>query len=175
MPITEATSTDLEILAQQLGRLPRGVVGIAARADNGEPAVVATTPRLEDGTPFPTTFYLSDPGAVKACSTLEAEHTMDVMKQALQDDADLAAQYQKAHEAYLRERNQLGEVPEIENTSAGGMPTRVKCLHALVGHSLAAGPGVNPIGDWAIRLMVERHMWTPPQQFIDYFAEQEAQ
>ena len=34
--------------------------------------------------------------------------------------------------------------------SAGGMPDRVKCLHALVGHALAAGPGVNPLGDAAL-------------------------
>jgi hypothetical protein len=44
-------------------------------------------------------------------------------------------------------------VVEIKDYSAGGMPTRVKCLHALVGHSLAAGPGVNPIGDRALSYM----------------------
>ena len=44
----------------------------------------------------------------------------------------------------------LGDVPEIDGVSAGGMPDRVKCLHALVGHALAAGPGVNPLGDEAV-------------------------
>ncbi|NLA28354.1 MAG: DUF501 domain-containing protein, partial [Propionibacterium sp.] len=63
-----------------------------------------------------------------------------------------------AHEAYLSDREALAreigdEVPEIAGFSAGGMPTRVKCLHALVGHALAAGPGVNPIGDEALALM----------------------
>jgi len=48
-------------------------------------------------------------------------------------------------------------VPEIDGISAGGMPTRVKCLHALAGHALAAGPGVNPIGDAAL----ERSSWSP--------------
>jgi uncharacterized protein len=44
-------------------------------------------------------------------------------------------------------------VAEIEGTSAGGMPDRVKCLHVLVAHSLAAGPGVNPLGDEALALL----------------------
>jgi len=48
-------------------------------------------------------------------------------------------------------------VPEIAGISAGGMPTRVKCLHALAGHALAAGPGVNPIGDRALELS----SWSP--------------
>ena len=57
------------------------------------------------------------------------------------------AAYRAAHEAYLADRALLGDVPEIAGISAGGMPTRVKCLHVLVGHALAAGPGVNPFGD----------------------------
>jgi hypothetical protein avisC_03628 len=51
------------------------------------------------------------------------------------------------------------DVPEIHGVSAGGMPTRVKCLHALVGHALAAGRGVNPIGDRALDMMRERGLW----------------
>lgn len=39
------------------------------------------------------------------------------------------------------------------------MPTRVKCLHVLVGHALAAGPGVNPFGDEALALI--RPTWRP--------------
>ena len=58
------TARDLEVLADQLGRPPRGVVGIAARCVCGRPLVVRTAPRLDDGTPFPTTFYLTSPGAV---------------------------------------------------------------------------------------------------------------
>jgi hypothetical protein len=60
------------------------------------------------------------------------------------------AQYARAHEQYIADRDSVGEVPELSGVSAGGMPTRVKCLHALIGHALAAGPGVNPIGDLAL-------------------------
>ena len=65
----------------------------------------------------------------------------------LRSDPELAGRYRAAHEAYLRRRAELGHVPEIDGISAGGMPTRVKCLHALLGHALAAGHGVNPLGD----------------------------
>ena len=144
------TEQDLAVLAEQLGRPPRGVVGIAARCVCGRPLVVRTAPRLDDGTPFPTTYYLTCPPAVAAVSTLEASGAMKEMSARLQDDEELAARYRAAHEAYLADRDALGHVEEIAGVSAGGMPTRVKCLHVLVGHALAAGPGVNPLGDEAL-------------------------
>ncbi|MPV48701.1 DUF501 domain-containing protein [Pseudactinotalea sp. HY160] len=152
-------ASDIDILAQQLGRVPRGVVSIAARCVCGRPTVVRTAPRLDDGTPFPTTFYLTCPGATKAASTLEARGVMREMAEELAEDADLAAAYGRAHEDYLARRAELGDVPEIAGISAGGMPTRVKCLHALVGHALAVGPGVNPLGDRALELMDP--LWSP--------------
>ena len=156
---SEVTQADIEALGQQLGRVPRGVVAIAARCVCGRPAVVQTAPRLDDGSPFPTTFYLTLPGAVYGCSALEATHYMEGLNQRLAEDEQLAAAYAQAHQAYLAEREKLGHVDEIAGISAGGMPTRVKCLHALVGHSLAAGAGVNPIGDIAIETMRERGLW----------------
>lgn len=150
---------DLDVIAEQLGRPPRGVVGVAARCVCSRPLVVRTAPRLEDGTPFPTTFYLASPGAVKAVGTLEAEGMMRQMTDRLAEDRELAAAYQRAHTDYLRRRAELGEVPEIEGVSAGGMPTRVKCLHVLVAHSLAVGPGVNPLGDEALELIAP--VWRP--------------
>ncbi len=150
---------DLEVVTEQLGRPPRGVVGVAARCVCGRPVVVRTAPRLEDGTPFPTTFYLTSPGAVKAVGTLEAEGVMREMTERLAADEELAAAYHRAHEDYLRRRGELGAVPEIEGISAGGMPTRVKCLHVLVAHSLAVGPGTNPLGDEALALIAPT--WRP--------------
>lgn len=159
--ITECTEADFAILKEQLGRIPRGVVGIAARSTSGEPLVVATAPRLEDGTPFPTTFYLTHPAFVAECSRLEASGIMTEWSAEIAEDEELAAAYAKAHAAYLATRSEIGqsagiaEVEEIKDYTAGGMPTRVKCLHALVGHSLAAGAGVNPIGDRAISFMTD--------------------
>ena len=155
-----ATPADLEVLREQLDRVPRGVVGIAARCVCGRPLVVKTAPRLEDGTPFPTTFYLTCPPIVKGCSVLEAEHIMESFNELLANDADIVAAYARAHRDYIARRDELGEVEEIAGVSAGGMPTRVKCLHALVGHALAAGPGVNPIGDLALEMLAERGLWS---------------
>ena len=152
-------ASDLEVLREQLGRPPRGVVDVAARCVCGRPLVVRTSPRLEDGTPFPTTFYLTSPPAVAAVSGLEARGVMREMSERLAADPTLAAAYQAAHADYLARRAELGSVPQIEGVSAGGMPYRVKCLHALVAHALAAGPGVNPFGDEALALI--RATWRP--------------
>lgn len=157
----EVTQADLEALREQLGRVPRGVVSIAARCVCGRPTVMRTAPRLPDGSPFPTSYYLTHPAAVKGCSTLEAEHLMEDYNARLAEDAELAAAYARAHEDYLARRAELGSVEEIDGVSAGGMPTRVKCLHALLGHALAAGPGVNPIGDLTLEVLRERGMWDP--------------
>lgn len=138
---------DLAVLAAQLGREPRGVVAVSARCGCGNPVVVTTIPRLEDGTPFPTLYYLTHPGAVAAVSRLEAAGVMREMEERLRTNEALAARYRAAHEAYLQARRAIDEVAEIEGVSAGGMPDRVKCLHVLVAHALAAGPGVNPFGD----------------------------
>ncbi|SDS27525.1 DUF501 domain-containing protein [Microlunatus soli] len=151
-PFTEA---DEAAVHAQLGRVPRGVAGVAHRCPCGKPAVLATEPRLPDGTPFPTTYYLTCPRATAAISTLESDGRMAEMTERLSTDAELAAGYRAAHQAYLADRQALGrgpsaEVPEIDGISAGGMPDRVKCLHALAAHSLAAGPGVNPVGDEAV-------------------------
>lgn len=165
MTDTPVTQADLDALTDQLGRVPRGVVAIAARCVCGRPAVVRTAPRLDDGTPFPTSYYLTHPAAVKGCSTLEAEHLMDELNADLAQDAGLAAAYARAHEDYLARRAELGRVEEIEGVSAGGMPTRVKCLHAVLGHTLAAGPGINPMGDRALAALRARGLWDETRCF----------
>lgn len=147
------SAQDRQAVEAQLGRPPRGARGVAHRCACGLPDVVETAPRLPDGTPFPTTYYLTCPRATSAVSTLEAQGVMREMSARLAEDEELAASYRRAHEDYLRRRAGLGEVPEIAGVSAGGMPTRVKCLHVLVGHALAAGPGVNPLGDEALALL----------------------
>ncbi len=154
-PAGGVTADDLAVVAEQLGRPPRGVVAVAARCVCGRPVVVRTAPRLPDGTPFPTTYYLTHPGATAAASRLEAGGVMREMNDRLVEDAGLAAAHRRAHEDYLARRAELGEVPEIEGVSAGGMPDRVKCLHVLVAHALARGPGVNPFGDEALVLMAD--------------------
>jgi hypothetical protein len=156
-PFDPVTDDDVRIVTAQLGRPARDVVGIPARCVCGAPTVVATKPRLGDGTPFPTLYYLCHPGATAAVSTLEATGVMTEMTELLAGDEQVREQYHAAHDAYLADREGIEHVAEIAHVTAGGMPERVKCLHALVGHALAAGPGVNPIGDLAL----ERASWSP--------------
>jgi uncharacterized protein len=128
---------------------------VVHRCPCGSPDVVETAPRLPDGEPFPTLYYLTCPRAAGAIGTLEASGLMRAMTERLASDDALRARFAAAHVAYVRARDAIEQVPEIDGVSAGGMPDRVKCLHVLVAHSLAAGPGVNPLGDEAIDLLAE--------------------
>jgi hypothetical protein len=141
---------DLAAISAQLGRPARDVVAIASRCACGLPDVISTSPRLQDGTPFPTFFYVTCPRLNSAISTLESEGLMSEMQDRLPQESGTAEQYQRAHDLYLQARAEHGEVAEIDGISAGGMPERVKCLHVLVGQALAMGPGVNPFGDEAL-------------------------
>jgi hypothetical protein len=143
----DPTDADLAAVHRQLGRAPRGVDSVAHRCPCGEPAVLATEPRLPDGTPFPTLYYLTCARAASAIGTLEAGGLMNDMNARLAAEPELAAAHRAAHVDYLTRRHRLADVSEVAGISAGGMPDRVKCLHVLAGHALAAGPGVNPLGD----------------------------
>jgi uncharacterized protein len=144
---------DTAVIAEQLGREPRGIHGIGHRCPCGNPDVVTTEPRLPDGTPFPTTFYLTCPRAASLIGTLEGNGVMAQMQARLGEDAHLAAGYRAAHERYLEARDKIGHVEEIDGISAGGMPDRVKCLHVLAGQALAQGPGANPLGDEVLQMI----------------------
>ena len=155
---TPVTPEQIAVVNRQLGRYPRGMVAVGARCVCGNPLAVVTRPRLEDGTPFPTTCYLTSPEAVKAVSRLEADGIMADWNTELGSDANLASAYRRAHELYLAFRSVLAQrlgddEGHITGISAGGMPKRVKCLHALTAQSLVMGPGVNPLGDWVLGLV----------------------
>ena len=142
---------DLAVVAEQLHRTPRATRAVAHRCSCGLPDVVQTFPRLEDGTPFPTLYYLTCPRAASAIGRLESSGLMREMTERLAADPELAQRYRSAHEDYLARRDALASLDTT--VSAGGMPTRVKCLHVLVAHALAVGPGVNPLGDETLALL----------------------
>lgn len=151
------SAEDIAEVSRQLGRPARDILDIAARCVCGKPLVVKTKPRLANGTPFPTLYYLTQAAATAAVSTLEASGYMAQLQNLLAEDPEVQAGYLKAHNDYLSEREAIEYVEELKDFSAGGMPVRVKCLHALVGHSLAKGPGANPIGDLALAALD----WSP--------------
>ncbi|GAA3837692.1 DUF501 domain-containing protein [Sphaerisporangium flaviroseum] len=145
---------DVAAVERQLGRPPRGLRAVAHRCPCGLPDVVETAPRLADGSPFPTLFYLTCPKAASAIGTLESSGLMRRMQARLAEDPVLAEAYARAHADYVERRDKVASDDGLEPLprdmqSAGGMPNRVKCLHALVGHELAV-PGSNPLGREAL-------------------------
>ncbi|WP_433524869.1 DUF501 domain-containing protein [Nocardia pseudovaccinii] len=151
--MTAPNDRDLAIIAKQLGREPRGVLAVAYRTPDGLPAVVKTAPRLPDGTPFPTLYYLTDPRLTAEASRQESAGVMREMTERLATDPELAAAYRAAHESYLAERDEIESLGT--DFTGGGMPERVKCLHVLIAHALAKGPGVNPFGDEAVAMAAD--------------------
>jgi uncharacterized protein len=146
----DVATADVAVVALQLGRPPRGVRAVAHRCPCGLPDVIETAPRLPDGTPFPTLYYLTCPRASAAVSRLEAGGAMREMTLRLASDPGLQQAYLSAHRDYLARRDLAARDAGVEPLpagagSAGGMPDRVKCLHALVAHELAV-PGANPLG-----------------------------
>jgi hypothetical protein len=157
--VTEGLSIpDVTTVSAQLRRPARDVISVAHRCPCGLPDVVRTAPRLADGSPFPTLYYLTCPRAAGEIGRLEAGGLMARLAECLRADPDLALRYRAAHVAYLQDRERLSVIPEIAGVSAGGMPDRVKCLHALAAHALAVGTGVNPVGDAALERLP--HWWT---------------
>jgi len=142
------TDQDLEKIAAQLGRKPRGVLTVSYWTPDGEPGAILTAPKLPDGTPFPTLYYLTEPRLVAAASRLEAAGIMKEMTERLEASVDLQANYLAAHKHYLKTRNAIEDLGT--DFSGGGMPDRVKCLHVLMAYALSEEPGVVLLGDEAV-------------------------
>lgn len=149
------SSDDMAIMTTQLGRPPRGALEVAYRTPDGQPAVVTTSPRLDDGTPFPTLYYLTDSRLTAEASRLEVAGVMKTMTERLQHDVDLAADYRAAHEHYLSVRNSIEDLGT--SFSGGGMPDRVKCLHVLMAYALAEGAERFRLGAETVALALEHN------------------
>lgn len=144
---------DLKVVQQQLGRMPRGVIEVSYHTPDGQPAVVKTAPKLDDGTPFPTLYYLTDPRLTAEASRLEVAQVMKWMESRLNTDAELKADYEAAHRNYLDKRNAIFDLGT--DFSGGGMPDRVKCLHVLIAYALAEGPDRVRLGTEAVALAAD--------------------
>jgi uncharacterized protein len=135
------------VISAQIGRPARGDPAVVHRCGFGLPTVVRVDPRLEDGTPFPTTFWLACPVRRSRVGTLEADHAMVGLNERLESDEELARAYADAHERYVAFRDGLDE-PLPGAPGAGGMPRHIKCLHVHAAHHLATGD--NPVGAWTV-------------------------
>jgi hypothetical protein len=139
---------DRALVERQLGRPPRAFHRVAARCPHGAPAVTEQWPYDEAGDPFPTTYYLTCPHLVAAVARLEAAGGVERWSGAVEADAELAADLERATVQQRRIRRELaaGKVGRDGGTSlelgigASGNPRRLKCLHAHVAYALA-NPG----------------------------------
>lgn len=121
----------------------RGEWGVAARCHLGVPMVIESHPVLEDGSPFPTLYWLTCPILNKRVSTLESEGSMNDVTDRLRTDPSLQRRLADAIDRYRAQRDAHSVIKESGGPPGGG-PDRVKCLHSHVAHELAGG--ANPIG-----------------------------
>jgi len=152
-PRTEPTDADVEAFKQQLGRPPRGLRAIAHRCPCGQPDVVETAPRLPDGTPFPTTYYLTCPRLVAAIARIEAAGGVERWSRGAAEDSALAGSLEQATQLQREIRDALAAGRPGRDGGAslelgiGGSrsPANLKCLHAHAAFALA-NPGYE-LGD----------------------------
>jgi uncharacterized protein len=141
------TDDDRTLVESQLGRPPRGTWAVARRCHLGVPMVIENHPVLDDGSPFPTLFWLTCPILVKRASALEAAGYMTELTAELERGGELRARLTAALGRYRDRRNAHDVIAET-GAPPGGGPDRIKCLHAHVAHEIADAP--NPIGARAL-------------------------
>ena len=140
--LPEAGAAERRLIEAQIGRDVRGSVAVASRCRYGLPVVVRTAPLLPDGTPFPTLYWLACPAARVAVGRLEAAGWNAILSERVAAEPDLAAAHAAAHTSYLAQRDAMAPLPGAPGV--GGLPGRVKCLHALYAHQAATG--ADPVG-----------------------------
>jgi hypothetical protein len=142
-----APGDDREVVEAQLGRETRAESTVVSRCHLGLPVVVMVPPILDDGTPFPTLYWLTCPLARLRVSRMESGGGVKSMEEKVRSNTSLAAAMQIAHQEYRRERDALiptGAV-NLPGGGVGGSGGGVKCLHAHYAHHAAGRQ--NPIGE----------------------------
>jgi exopolyphosphatase/guanosine-5'-triphosphate,3'-diphosphate pyrophosphatase len=143
--VGELRGSDLRIVAEQLGRAPIVPFTVVARCPGGHPLVIRNASVDERGDPFPTTFWLTCPNAVRAVSRLEAEGWISRLNERIEADPGFAEAVDQAHAEYARERAR--DDPSSErHGGVGGTRKGLKCLHAHYANHLAGGDDV--VGAW---------------------------
>ena len=134
---------DEAIVEAQLQRPLQSAWRVARRCHLGIPMAIENHPYLEDGTPFPTLFWLTCPILVKRASQLEGQGWMAELNDRLSEDEALRSRLKAALTRLIARRE--GHAHLVDSGSLpGGGPDKVKCLHAHVAHELSDAP--NPVG-----------------------------
>lgn len=139
---------DVQVLNVQLGRVPRGSWQVVSRCVHGRPTSIMTSPLLEDGTPFPTLYWLTCPWLSAYVDGLESSGVASEWRARLAEDPVLAARMRDADGAYRDARARAaGGTDPCGSVGIAGQrdPLATKCIHAHVAAALA-GIG-DPIGE----------------------------
>ncbi|HSJ28448.1 MAG TPA: DUF501 domain-containing protein [Acidimicrobiia bacterium] len=138
--------SDRDDLEAQIGRSLRAASDVVARCPLGLPVVAAVPPFLDDGTPFPTRYWLSCPLASTRVGRLEGAGGVRAMDRRAASDPAFGAALERAHDRYADDRDAL--VPEGADPAPGGGVAGsgggVKCLHAHYADHAAGND--NPVG-----------------------------
>lgn len=143
-PVFDASDTDMETVARQLGHRPRGPFRVVVRDADGSPVVIQNAPYLFDGTPMPTLYWLTGPDAIRAVGRLESAGGVDRAELEIGE-----VLLEATHARYAADRSAFIRPDETRPLPAGGVAgTRrgVKCLHAHYAYHLAGGD--DPVGRW---------------------------
>lgn len=135
-------------MAAQVGRPLRGNPTVVGRCPLGLPTVAAVEPILEDGTPFPTRFWLTCPLAAKRIGRLESINGVKRMEGKRLSDPEFDAALDVAHRRYAAQRD--AELPEghdgpVPTGGVAGLTRGIKCLHAHYADTAAGND--NPVGE----------------------------
>ncbi|MCC5882875.1 MAG: DUF501 domain-containing protein [Halomonas sp.] len=148
----------LAIIAEQLGRAPRGIEAVAAVDGENTPLVLRMAP-IVDGKPFPTLYWLSCDRLKVEISRIEASGVIKQLEARLRDDPDFLAAYHASHRDYVAARwhhmsdaqraevERLGYEGVMRERGIGGITNwdQVRCLHTQYAHHLC---GHNVVGQW---------------------------
>jgi len=154
----ELRAADLELVRAQLGREPTTTFDVVARCWSGHPLVIRNQPRDAHGDPFPSTFWLTCPDAVKAVSRIESDGAIARLNERFEDDPAFRAGVERAHAEAAEERERL-----LAGSGAwggvGGTGRGLKCLHAHYANRLAGGDDV--VGAWVAERVEPIHPEAP--------------
>ncbi len=147
---------EARLVARQIGRVPREPWRVVVRCRWNRPSVIASPSRLDDGTPFPTLYWLTCPWLIDGAGALESEGTLTTWTERAASDAGLAADLDAVHLAVQERRaEESGGVDACAGAGAAGQrdASRVKCLHAHV--ALALAGVADPVGSETLALLGE--------------------
>lgn len=131
-----------DLVAQRLGRKPRGLEHISVYSEAGEPMVIRVA-SLVDGKPFPNLFWLIDPALVYRIDCDEAGGLIARLQEKVDANAALQRDMHNDHQAFIDLRNAYmnhsveGELRAsnyyevLQQRGIGGIADfgRIRCLH----------------------------------------------